>query len=119
MTARIKTRLAVPAQARKTRKGALELSLEELTNHLAILNRRVTALEERAPVPGSMGPRGEMGLLGPQGLKGERGDPGPQGLPGQKGEKGDPADVARLETLERRVAELEQRLTVAKEGTVP
>jgi Collagen triple helix repeat (20 copies) len=84
------------------------------------LYRRVKALEERAPVPGPMGPigpKGEKGNSGPQGLvgpKSEKGDPGPQGPPGQKGEKGDPADIARLAALEQRVAELEQRLSIAQ-----
>jgi hypothetical protein len=136
MATRIRTRPVALSKTRKTRKSTLGLGLDELVNHLAIVNRRVTALEERAQMPGPMGPPGPMGLRGEQGLigaqgpkgdsgpqglpgpKGEKGDPGPQGPPGQKGEKGNPADDARLIALERRVAELEQRLSAAKaEGT--
>lgn len=137
MATRIRTRTTALPKARKTRASALEIGLDELANHLAIMNRRVTALEERAPVPGPMGPpgpmglRGELGSMGPQGpkgdvgpqgfpgAKGEQGEPGLQGPSGQKGDKGDPADMARLEALERRVAELEQRLAATREKSIP
>ena len=71
---------APAAKARRTRKSALEVSLDALTSQLSELGRRVTVLEERAPIPGPMS------------------------------EKGDAVDMARLEALERRIAELEKRL---------
>ena len=52
----------------------------------------------------------------PAGLKGEKGDPGPQGPAGPKAERGDAADARRLDALERRVAELEKRLTAPGGG---
>jgi Collagen triple helix repeat (20 copies) len=125
------------------RKSALEVSLDALAGQLNELGGRVAALEERAPVPGpegkpgpqgSLGPEGRTGEPGPQGPpgpegksgepgpqgpagpKGDRGEPGPQGPAGPKGDKGDPVDTARLEALERRVAELENRLAVQRNG---
>jgi uncharacterized protein YceH (UPF0502 family) len=75
------TRPKAPAEkARRMRKSALEVSLDALTSQLSELGRRVTVMEERAPIPGPMSG------------------------------KGDPADMARLEALERRIAELEKRL---------
>jgi hypothetical protein len=124
------------AKARRTRKSTLEVSLDALASQLSELGRRVTALEERAPIPGPTGepgpqgsagpkgdrgdpgsqgppgPEGERGEPGPQGParpKGDKGDPGPQGPPGPKGDKGDLADMACLEELERRIVELEKR----------
>jgi len=58
-----------------------------------------------AGLPGAVGPTGAQGAMGAQGPKG---DPGPQGPPGEKGK---PADMVRLEALERRVAELEAKLS--------
>jgi hypothetical protein len=128
-TKAMSTRQKAPAAAaRKTRKSALEVSLDALTGQLNELGGRVAALEERAPVPGPGGKRGPHGLAGPEGKKGdpgpqgppgpegERGEPGPQGSAGPKGDKGDPVDMARLEALERRVAELENRLAAQKNG---
>jgi hypothetical protein len=101
---------APAAKARRTRKSALEVSLDALTSQLSKLGMRVTALEERAPIPGPRGENGNPGLQGPPGPQGGKGEPGPQGQPGPKGDKGDPADMIRLEAVERRVAELEKRL---------
>jgi len=107
---------APAAKARRTRKSALEVSLDALTSQLSELGRRVTVLEERAPIPGPWGEKSDSGPQGPPGPQGERGEPGPQGPPGPKGDNGDPADMARLEGLERRIAELEKRLQ--ERGTV-
>jgi Collagen triple helix repeat (20 copies) len=153
------SKLKVPAaKARRTRKSTLEISLDALASQLSELGRRVTALEERTPIPGPIGgpgPQGPVGLKGdkgdsgpqgppgpegkkgepgpqgPAGLKGDKGDPGPQGPPGPEGKKGEPgpqgpvglkgdkgdlADMARLEELGRRVAELENRLAPQEKG---
>ena len=59
-------------------------------------------------LPGPSGEKGAPGLQGPPGPRGEKGDPGPQG------EKGEPADSARLDELERRIAELEKQLINSK-----
>lgn len=66
------------------------------SRRIAKLTERVAALEQRAPVPGPQGAKGDPGPQGPQGIpgsKGERGhpgEPGPKGPPGPKGEPGDP-----------------------------
>ena len=65
---------------------------------------------------GSKGEKGDPGPQGPAGSKGEKGDPGPQGPAGSKGERGDAADARRLDALERRVGELEVRLTAPEGG---
>ena len=51
---------------------------EEIEN----LKKRVTALEERKPVPGPRGPTGPMGATG---LTGPRGPVGPAGPAGDSG----------------------------------
>jgi hypothetical protein len=68
---------APAAKVRRTRKSALEVSLDALTSQLSELGRRVTVLEERAPIPGPTGEKGDPGPQGPPGPKGDKGDPGP------------------------------------------
>lgn len=96
-----------------TSQKILDALSAQIINH----SRRIQELEERAPVPGPMGPpgpiglRGEPGAMGLQGPRGEKGEPGVQGPAGPKGEKGDQVDMARLMDLEKRVTDLEQRIT--------
>lgn len=97
------TKPRVPAAKKKTRKNVLETRLAALADKLNGLSGRLARLEDRAPVPGP------------------RGDPGPQGRRGpigEKGEKGEPEDSARLDALERRIAELEKQLATPKADAV-
>lgn len=55
----------------------------ELKKAIAALTVRVTALEQRPPVPGPPGPPGPTGKTGQQGLTGETGPAGPAGAPGE------------------------------------
>lgn len=50
---------------------------------------RVKKLEERSPIPGPQGPKGDQGEVGPQGPQGEPGLIGPKGDTGDQGPKGD------------------------------
>lgn len=113
---------APPAKLQKEPKKA-KVSLESIAGDIRKLSIRIKALEERAPIqgakgdPGPPGPKGDRGPQGPRGSKGEKGDLGSPGPAGPKGEKGDPIDAARLEALERRIAELEGRLATPAGGS--
>ena len=74
--------------AKKTpvRKSPPKATAEMLAKQVQTLSRRLRALENSARVPG------------------------PPGEPGPPGPKGEPEDPARLQELERRVKELENRL---------
>src|SRR5690606_39279073 len=55
-------------------------AISRVADAVGELHSRVKALEDRAPVPGPQGERGEPGPVGergPQGERGEKGDPGP------------------------------------------
>lgn len=97
-----------------------KLSLDAVAADVRKLSLRIKELEKLAPVPGPKGdvgpagPPGGPGPTGPRGPKGEKGDPGLQGL---VGEKGAPADMARIEALEHRVAGLEAKLSEHKAST--
>ena len=56
------------------------------------LAARIKALEDRPPVPGEKGDRGEPGVDGRQGDKGDPGDAGPRGDKGEQGARGEPGE---------------------------
>jgi uncharacterized coiled-coil protein SlyX len=87
-----KHKKAPAAKKQPSRKSAPKADVDLLAKKLQAIGRRLSAVENRAQVPGPAG------------------EPGPQGPPGPKG---DPADPSRLEELERRVAELESRLATS------
>jgi len=66
--------------------GLHEWVIKEVVGPLV---KRIKALEERAPVPGPQGERGEAGLQGSAGEKGDPGLNGKDGAPGEKGERGE------------------------------
>jgi len=90
------------------------ITLDALASEVRKLSLQIREFKNLAPVPGPKGkpgPAGPPGVPGPtgaQGPMGTQGDPGPQG---PRGEKGEPADMGRIEALERRVAELETKLS--------
>ncbi len=90
-----------------------KLTLDALAADVRKLKLAVKQAQDRPGVPG---PAGEIGPAGPAGPVGAAGPTGPRGPKGEKGEAGlqgspgAPADMARLEALERRVAELEAKL---------
>jgi len=93
------------------------LSLDAVAANIRKLSLQVKGLEKRAPgsgPKGDQGPAGLPGAPGPIGARGPKGDPGPQG---PSGEKGMPADMGRVEALERRVAELEAKLSAQRVPT--
>ncbi len=95
-----------PAAKKKTvKKSAPKAKADTLAGQIQKLSSRLRALENREQIPG---PAGKPGPPGP------KGDPGPAGQAGAPGPKGDPADSARLEVLERRVAELETQLAALR-----
>ncbi len=109
-----------PAAKGKVKPAKKVASSVNLSAELRKLQTRVAALEKRAPVAGPRGvsgPAGPKGDPGPVGPKGDPGPAGPKGNSGSVGPKGDagpqgpPVDTARLEELERRVAELAAQLT--------
>jgi len=115
---RIQKKKTAAKPKKKTSKP--RLSLDAVAADVRKLNLKIKGLEKPSPVQGpkgDSGPAGPPGVAGPIGLrgpKGDKGDPGPQGLPGEKGQ---PADLARIEALERRVAELEAKLSVQRAPT--
>jgi hypothetical protein len=74
---------------------------------LASLVARISALENRAPVPGlkgdtgSQGPKGDTGTRGLQGARGLQGDRGPQGPQGVQGDTGMGLNAAQTAVLGR------------------
>ncbi len=95
-------------------------NLDLFAADLKKLKLQISALEKRAPIPGpkgAPGPQGIPGEKGPGGPRGPKGDKGEAGLQGLAGEKGEPADMARIEALERKVAELEALLAAPKAAT--
>ncbi len=91
--------------------------LDALTSEVRKLSSQIKEFKKQAPIPG---PKGEPGPVGPPGVPGPPGAQGPMGSPGEpgpRGEKGDPADMTRIEALERRVAELEAKLSVQSATT--
>ena len=97
-----KQKKAPVAKKKTARKSAPKTKVDLLAAQVQKLGDRLKTLENTAPIPGPAGP------AGPPGQRGEAGLPG---LPGAPGPKGDPADSARLEELERRITDLEARLT--------
>jgi hypothetical protein len=115
-----KKKASVAKPPKETKRA--KVSLESIAGNVRKLSGRIKALEERAAprgpkgAPGPPGPQGDPGPQGQAGSKGEKGDPGLQGPAGSKGERGDAADARRLDALERRVGELEVRLTAPEGG---
>ena len=96
-----------PAAKRKpVKKVAPKANLSGLSAELKKLERRIAALEKQAPVAGPKGDPGPAGPRGNPGPAGPKGEPGPAGPTGDAGPQGPPVDIARLEDLERRVADL-------------
>jgi hypothetical protein len=101
--AKISKKKKAPAAKKKpARKSAPKANAELLAQQIQKLSARVRALESKASVPGPAGAKGGTGPAGPQGI------PGPAGPMGPKGELADPA---LFFDLERRIRELESRLT--------
>ncbi len=98
--------------ANKKKVATPRVTLDVLAADVRKLSSQMKAFQKLAPVPGPKGdpgPAGPPGLPGPIGAQGPKGNPGPQG---PQGEKGAPADIGRIEALERRIAELETKLSV-------
>jgi hypothetical protein len=68
---------------------------DEAVDLMAAMERRMMALETKAPGTGPRGEPGEPGAIGPMGLTGPKGDPGV----GEKGEPGKDADPVLVERL--------------------
>jgi hypothetical protein len=105
--------------AAKPKKSASKprLTLDAVAADVRKLSLQIKGFEKSAPISGPKGdpgPAGPPGAPGPMGSRGPKGDPGPQGPPG---EKGAPADMVRIEALERRVAELEAKLSAQSAPT--
>ena len=84
------------------------LTLVALASEVRKLSLQIKELKKLTAVPE---PKGNPGPAGPPGAQGPMGKQGKPGLQGPAGEKGQPADMARIEALERRVAELEAKLS--------
>jgi hypothetical protein len=111
--------------AAKPKKTALKPrpTLDALAGEIRKIRLQIKEFKNPASVPGpkgNRGPAGPPGAAGPtgaqgvMGMQGPKGDPGPQGSPGEKGKA---ADMTRIEALERRVAELEQKLSAQSTST--
>jgi hypothetical protein len=88
-----------------------KLTLDAVAADVRKLSAKIGSLAKAAPVPGPKGdpgPAGPAGAPGPMGAQGPKGNPGPQGLA---------ADMSRIEALERRIAELEAKLSVQSAST--
>jgi hypothetical protein len=106
-----------PAAKPKKSASKPRLTLDAVAAEVRKLSSQIKGLGKPATVSGPKGdpgPAGPPGAPGPMGARGPKGDTGPQGPPG---EKGAPADMARIEALERRVADLEAKLSVQKAPT--
>jgi hypothetical protein len=65
--------------------------------------------------PGPQGPPGPPGAQGPAGPAGGQGPAGPEGAQGPPGQNFDPADVARIASLEATVEELRTAIEELRE----
>ncbi len=102
---------AAKARVKPAKKVAPKVKPDGLSTQLKKLEARISLLEKRAPVAGPKGDPGPTGPKGNPGPAGPKGDPGPAGPKGDPGPQGVPADAARLDVLERRLAELAAQLT--------
>jgi len=124
----------MPTKAKPIRKKAAarpkkkvtkpRLTLDAVAADVRKLSAQIRAFGKPAPVAGPKGdpgPAGPQGAAGPQGIPGPAGVAGPTGARGPKGDpgpQGAPSDVARIEALERRVADLEAKLAQKATGAV-
>jgi hypothetical protein len=97
-----------PAAKPKKTASKPTLTLVALASEVRKLSLQIKELKKLTAVPE---PKGNPGPAGPPGAQGPMGKQGKPGLQGPAGEKGQPADMARIEALERRVAELEAKLS--------